>query len=381
MVGMAHVEDRWTRPTGEVDRRGRPKREPTERYGSGLRYVAMWAEDGRRKSKSFRTKDDADAHLGDVAKAQRDGTHVHSHRMTVGEFGDDWVQAQVHHRGSTREQVEIRWRRNIRPELGDIRLREVMPRHVQAAVMAWHRELAPATVAVAYAYAAAIFRAAVRERLIATTPCVGINLPAVEDEPVVPLTVAQVHEIADRMTRRYRGMVWLGAATGMRSGEMRGLTLDRLTLADQLVVRVDRQLVRHVGAPDWGRPKTPSSVRTITVDDASAGKLARHIIDFPPHPSGLVFTSRTHGPVPRTSIGTAWRDAVEDMGLPPRSGWHMLRHFHASMLIASGLSPTAVAARLGHKDVTETLRTYAHLWPNDEERAVQAVATHLWATR
>jgi len=31
------------------------------------------------------------------------------------------------------------------------------------------------------------------------------------------------------------------------------------------------------------------------------------------------------------------------------------------------------------KDVTETLRTYAHLWPNDE-RAVQAVATHLWAT-
>jgi integrase len=49
------------------------------------------------------------------------------------------------------------------------------------------------------------------------------------------------------------------------------------------------------------------------------------------------------------------------------------------MLIAAGLSVTAVAARLGHKDSTETLRTYAHLWPNDEERAVQAVQTHLWA--
>jgi len=27
-----------------------------------------------------------------------------------------------------------------------------------------------------------------------------------------------------------------------------------------------------------------------------------------------------------------------------------------------------VAHRLGHKDPTETLRTYAHLWPDDDER-------------
>lgn len=29
----------------------------------------------------------------------------------------------------------------------------------------------------------------------------------------------------------------------------------------------------------------------------------------------------------------------------------------------------AVAHRLGHKDATETLKTYGHLWPDDDTRA------------
>ena len=56
-----------------------------------------------------------------------------------------------------------------------------------------------------------------------------------------------------------------------------------------------------------------------------------------------------------------------------RSGWHDLRHFYASVLIRAGISVKEVSARLGHKDATTTLRTYAHLWPNDDDRTRQAV--------
>jgi integrase len=49
-----------------------------------------------------------------------------------------------------------------------------------------------------------------------------------------------------------------------------------------------------------------------------------------------------------------------------------MRHYSASLLIADGLSVRAVADRLGHEDPAETLRTYAHLWPGDENRAVAA---------
>lgn len=44
----------------------------------------------------------------------------------------------------------------------------------------------------------------------------------------------------------------------------------------------------------------------------------------------------------------------------------------ASRRVDGGASVIAVARRLGHKDPTETLRTYGHLWHDDEDRMVAA---------
>lgn len=45
----------------------------------------------------------------------------------------------------------------------------------------------------------------------------------------------------------------------------------------------------------------------------------------------------------------------------------------ASLLIASGYSVKAVQSFLGHKDASETLDTYGHLWPGDEDRLRAAI--------
>ena len=47
---------------------------------------------------------------------------------------------------------------------------------------------------------------------------------------------------------------------------------------------------------------------------------------------------------------------------------HDFRHFFASALIAGGASVGQVQAVLGHQSAMVTLRTYAHLWPGDEDR-------------
>ena len=46
---------------------------------------------------------------------------------------------------------------------------------------------------------------------------------------------------------------------------------------------------------------------------------------------------------------------------------HDFRHSHASLLISKGASIVAVAKRLGHKDIEQTLNTYSHLFKSDEE--------------
>ncbi|WP_207084971.1 tyrosine-type recombinase/integrase [Nocardioides sp. S5] len=60
-------------------------------------------------------------------------------------------------------------------------------------------------------------------------------------------------------------------------------------------------------------------------------------------------------------------------GLPPDFRFHDLRHYLASMLIASGADVKVVQARLRHASAKTTLDTYAHLWPDSDESTRSAI--------
>lgn len=61
--------------------------------------------------------------------------------------------------------------------------------------------------------------------------------------------------------------------------------------------------------------------------------------------------------------------------------FHDLRHHFASVLIAAGCSIKAVQEALGHANVSETLDTYSHLWPADDDRIRDAVQSLHGQTR
>lgn len=130
--------------------------------------------------------------------------------------------------------------------------------------------------------------------------------------------------------------------------------------------------------PVFGPPKSKAGVRRVRIGATAQEALEEQLAGWPS--DDLVWRSRLGTPLTRKAAAEAWREATRGMGLRPRSGLHDLRHFHASLLISSGLSVRAVADRLGHADPAETMRTYAHLWPSDEERAVDAVEAVLGKT-
>ena len=68
-------------------------------------------------------------------------------------------------------------------------------------------------------------------------------------------------------------------------------------------------------------------------------------------------------------------------GLPPGFRYHDLRHYFASLLIASGDDVKVVRARLRHASAKTTLDTYGHLWPDsdDSTRAAVDVVLAAWA--
>jgi len=52
---------------------------------------------------------------------------------------------------------------------------------------------------------------------------------------------------------------------------------------------------------------------------------------------------------------------------------HDLRHYLASLLIASGADIKTVQARMRHASARTTLDTYGHLWPDADESTRSAI--------
>ena len=342
------------------------------------RYRARYrAPNGVERSRTFERRVDAERWLdrlrGDLAR----GWYVdpEAGRRLFRDYAASWRETQLH-RDLTKAQLDSLIPRHVLPFFGDRPLGSVRPSEVQGWVKDRAEVLGPTSVEMAYRVVASVFRAAVADRLIPASPCLGIKRPSrvrhqLEEDEI--LTTEQVLDLAAAVPDRYRALVVVGAGAGLRNGEALGLTEARVEFLRRQL-RIEEQLITAPGKePYLGPPKTQASQRTIPVPNVVTEALASHRERFQPGPWGLVFTSELGAPIRRQNFGRMWRGAVARAGLPTGTRFHDLRHYYASLLIRYGESVKVVQSRLGHASATETLDTYSHLWPDSEERTRQAV--------
>jgi integrase len=161
------------------------------------------------------------------------------------------------------------------------------------------KRLAPSTTRRIYNRASLIFAAAVRDRVMATSPCVDINLPRTRPTAIDEvLTTAQVLKLAEAVPERYRGLIITGAGTGLRPAELFGMVIDRVELLRR-ALKVDRQLTRVGGrGVELSSLKTRSSDRTLPLPDTVCSELAAHMARYQSHQElGPVFTNEYGRPI------------------------------------------------------------------------------------
>jgi hypothetical protein len=132
-----------------------------------------------------------------------------------------------------------------------------------------------------------VFRASVRDRIVAVSPCVDIRLPRSS-------TTAAVTEVLSRSTScggrccfgRHWALIVAPAGLGLRPGELFGLNVDRVDFL-RSQVRVDQQMVRVRGEGVVLTPKlkTPTAHRTLPLPDVVAQAAPAHTCSFAPHPN------------------------------------------------------------------------------------------------
>ena len=220
-----------------------------------------------------------------------------------------------------------------------------------------------------------LLASAVEDERTPRNPASGARLPKIADEEVVPTTVDEVRALSSAMVEHVRAAVVVAAGTGLRQGELFGLTVDRVDFLPR-ELRVDRQLWSpRTGRPVFAAPKSKASRRTVALSQVVVEALAAHLAAFGPGDEGVVFHTMRGTPVSRVLGGDYIRAAVKRAGLSGIT-WHSLRHYHASTLLSAGMSPALVAERLGH-DIQTLVRTYAPVIRADDERVRAVVDEHL----
>ncbi len=359
----------------------------SQRYGRGKRWRVRWVDPqtGEPRTEAFERKADAERHDVNMHADISRGQYVdpRAGRVTVAEYAERWRVAQLH-RDSTADLVERAIRLYVVPTLGHRAMADVRAQHLRTWVKTVSADLRPSTVHLVYGYLKTMFGAAVVDRVIGITPCVGVRLPDIPYREYYVPTPEEVHALAASIAARYRPVPYVAAGCGLRGSEVFGLERGDVDFARR-EVHVRRQLKRMTGQPAYlGELKSPSSRRTVELPRVVADALSAHLDRFPVtardvedrtdprdahrRPAHLLFTTTSGLPLHRSIWSAAWQRAVRRAGLPIGFGLHGLRHYFATLLIHNGASVKTVQLALGHSSPTITLNTYAHEWPDALDR-------------
>jgi integrase len=287
------------------------------------RYRARWRDypGGPQHAKHFDRKVDARRFLDRIGGDLVAGSYIDpfASQVPFGKYAESWRHSQAH-RPATVALVETYLRRHIVPFFGSRPLGSIRPSDVQAWANSRATVLAPATLKAVYRFMAAIFNAAVRDRLIAVSPCNQIKLPPVPRRQVEPLGTDAIERLASEMPTRYRTLVLVAAASGLRQGEMFGLEVRHLDLR-RATIRVEQQLVT-VGSESFiGPPKTSTSVRTAPVSALVVKHLEQHLSELGLSERDrhrLVFTNELGAPIKRNRFSDT---AGGDRARRPSAGY------------------------------------------------------------
>lgn len=238
--------------------------------------------------------------------------------------------------------------------------------HVESWVKAMSTRLAASTVKTRFVNVRSVFRAAMRDRLIAVDPTAGVALPRQRkrDAAMQIPSPEQVRAILDAAQDDFRPFIAVCAFAGLRLGEAAALQVGDVDFLRRRIT-VSRQVQRAGGGNVEIRLPKYGSEREVYVADELLQILGQHVAAGIREP--WLFSGASDMPPHQNTIGHRWRQTLKAAG-PPGVRLHDLRHFYASGLIASGCDVVTVQRALGHAKATTTLATYSHLWPSAEDR-------------
>jgi integrase len=249
-----------------------------KRQDRGKWQARIVGANGRAVAKLFDRKADAVRWEAEQLTARDRGDWIDPRdgRVTFAEFYADWSARQVWESTTTLAMnLAVR-----QATFGDVPIGRIRRSHIETWVKTMtSANLAPGTIKTRYNNARAVFRAAVRDRFIATDPTEGVTLPRQrrrEHAMELP-TPEQVRALLNAADDEFMPFLALCAFSGLRLGEAAGVQVGDIDfLRRQLHVRRQVQRTTKETGVEL-RPPKYGSERVVYLADDLVQILARQV--------------------------------------------------------------------------------------------------------
>ena len=364
--------------------------------------------DGPRRKSEAEAKHDLKAMLEEL---ERSGYQLQATIMLKDYLGNWLKRIQSGNKLRTYQTYEQDINNHVIPEIGHIKLKDLLRIHVQHMVdkayqrardnlAARKRTVKPGSGAAVARKCRATLRAALQDAvnldIIPRNPCDGVRVPS---EPLRRIAIWSDEEHARFLmtarSSRLFAIIYTALTSGMREGELCALRWDDLEVTEStLVIHIRHTLIyvtkryREVAkakglTPLHGpyfldRPKTHKSYGQVAVGLDTLAVLVAHQQALEEHRQrlgdkwhelGLVFPTSNGLPQDPSNLLRDYQVLIKKAGVP-RLSFHDLRDTHASRALAAGVDISTVSERLRHSRRSTTLDRYAHALASNRQRGI-----------
>lgn len=355
---------------------------------------------------SAKTRTELIIKLDKYKSEKLNGTYIEDKHITVGQWLDEFYRTHIVDRVKLSTQVndESIIRHHLKPFIGRIKLCELKGRRVQQVYNQMLENgrvdgkggLNPKTIRNIHITLHKALEQAVKDDLIIKNPLKSVTLPRMHKKAIQILTPEEQRRLNHVCFSHPWGMaVLLTLYTGMRKGELLGLTWDNIDFENNRLY-VTKQLSRIkdysknakaktiLGIMEDTKTKTSKRViyiASVIMDELKKykeqqeqeklkwGEAYKHL--------NMVFCCEDGQYIDPGTFRDFYLRILKRAQIEPKT-FHALRHTFATRALESNANIKTVSEILGHASIQITLDTYSHVSKELQEETMQKIVTNFY---
>lgn len=354
-------------------------------------------ENGKIKRKWFngKTQKEVKDKMQPILASINTGDYIEPSKVKLGDWLDVWLKEYKKNvlKPTTYDSYETNIRCHLKKGIGDKSLKDLKTFDIQKFFNDKYEndKVSTALLRKLKNILHGALKQAIINQLITKNVSEGVVLPTHKQKEIRVFTRDEEKAFINASSKdRLEIAFKLDFVTGLRMGELLGLTWDCIDLVNgiitvkQTLIRVkdrskhaktkNKYIIEQTTKTKAGRRKVPIPKAAVfmLINHKQRQEIEKKVAEGLYKDDGLVFcTALGNRVIPRNAersfVRIANKAGINDANI------HSIRHTYATRLFEQGVQAKTVSELLGHKNVSHTLDVYTHVLPDTKSKAVESL--------